>query len=131
MTAAGPLDLGLMRAWEPLRGARACEAPPTAQTGLPTYGPDALAAARSAELRRQVEADAFALSVQLAPQLAAALWGGSAEERRAAERRRRGAALAKLVQGWLEAPATADEERWPEVARALDEDRLSERKLFP
>lgn len=47
-----------------------------------------------------------------------------------AERERRAKAVA-LLQSWIDEDENSDEEYDDELLRMLDEDRLSERKLFP
>ena len=52
-----------------------------------------------------------------------------------AQRKRRHEALVRLLHSWDEEDEEEDEqerrETWEQLKRALDEDRLSERKLFP
>ena len=39
-------------------------------------------------------------------------------------------AVLKLLDEWLQDESGYDEETWPELKKALDRDRLSDRKLF-
>mgnify|MGYP001603953169 CR=1 FL=1 len=52
---------------------------------------------------------------------------GVASERLIAAKNRR---LKKLLQSWLDDESGYDEETWPWLKKALEEDRLSSRRLF-